>query len=456
MVDDQHQSGRPFRAAPAGVSVFLAVVLAAFPGCGSSPLPSFTPSQRLTADDFRQPTAEGTHEPTPIPAYRREQPRAPRVEIRSLTEEQARAGVPGVDGRLDNTPTPPSTPPPADNGQRQPRDTTPLPAASHQAIDPNDLILVDAKVGDLNGLPVLARTWLEPMGARLRAESMTKGMTRDKWRNFAAQEINARLGGDLRDELFLAEARSTLTTQQKAGLRVFLSRFEKDVIRSNYGSETRANQTLRSTAGMGLEEAKRQREKDLLIRTQMQKMIWDRVQVSWRDLQLEYDRNHDKYNPPPQAIFRRIRVRSDDLETVEAFTNALESTPFPVVAEDDRNGTKDPAVREIHDGYEHTEFFGLDELQEAAASLSPGEWAGPIDTGIFTYWLYLDRIESESHSLYEVQQELRQQITDIRREEEARRYLLRLFERAGITGLDQLVYRLVVIAEQWYYEGEAG
>ncbi len=373
------------------------------------------------------------------------------MQIRSLTEDQARAGVPGVDAIV----RPPTPPPPPDNGQAQPRDSVP-PQPTEHSIDPNDLTLVDAKVGDLNGLPVLARNWLEPMGARLRAESLNKGMTRTDWRNFAAQEINARLVGDLRDELFLAEARSTLTAQQKAGLRVFLSRFEKDVIRSNYGSETRANQSLLRTAGIGLEEAKREREKGVLIQTQVQKKVWDRVQVSSRDLRLEYERNYDKYNPPAQAIFRLIRVRSDEPETVTAITEALNNSPFLEVADDDRNLSKNPAVRPIPDGLENTNMFGPKDLQAAAVTLSPGQWAGPLESGTVTRWIYLDRIESESHSLYEVQQELRQQITDIRREEEARRYLLRLFERAGITGLDRLVFRLVVIAEQWYYEGEDG
>lgn len=449
MVDDQHQSGRRFRAAPAAVSVILAAVIAAFPGCGSSAIPSFSASQRLSADDFRQPGTESSGEPTPIPAYIREQPRAPRVQIRSLTEDQARAGVPGVDVSIGDP-----TPPPGD-GQVTPREPTP-PPTSQQGIDPNDLTLVDAKVGDLNGLPVLARSWLEPMGARLRAESMTKGMTRAEWRNFAAEQINARLVGDLRDELFLAEARSSLTIQQKAGLRVFLSRFEKDVIRSNYGSETRADQSLRSTAGMGLEEAKREREKGVLIQTQVQQKIWDRVQVGWGDIEREYERNFDKYNPPAQAVFRLIRVDTNEPETIAAFAEALAIRPFLEVAADERNQSKDPTIRPIPKGLAETEMFGPRDLQAVAITLTPGESAGPIETGARTYWIYLDRIESESRSLYEVQQELRQQITDSRREEEARRYLLRLFDRAGIMGLDRLVYRLVIIAEQWYYEGGTG
>lgn len=445
MVDGRGQSGRRLAPALAGVPLALAGALAALSGCGSSPLPRVTATQRLSADDFIAPTAVRDRAPTPIDTYVPERPRAPRVQIRSLTEAEARGGVPGVDVSV-GEPTP---------GDRQIQPSGDQPSPTRQAgIAPSDLTLVDSKVGDLNGLPVLARAWLEPMGARMRAESI--GKTRADWRAFAAEEINSRLVGDLRDELFLSEARSTLTAEQKAGLRVFLSRFEKDVIRSSYGSATRANEQLQRTAGLDLESAKREREKGILIQTQVQQKVWDRVQVTWRDLELEYERNFEKYNPKPRAVFRLIRVRSDDPATVAAITEALKDSPFPTVADDERNDTKDPTVREIPDAYENTEFFGIAPLQAAAVGLSPGEAGGPFENGPFTYWIYLDRIERESHSLYEVQQELRQQITDARREEEARRYLLRLFERAGITGLDRLVFRLVAIAEQWYYEGEAG
>jgi hypothetical protein len=444
MVDDQTQSGRRNGAVATTLVLVLAATLVVLGSCGSSSSKKRTTTERLTAEDFRDTAAASAREPIPIPVYVPEQPRAARVQIRSLTEAQAREGVPGVDVRVGE---------PVLSSRRQQPGGELTPQAPRQ-LDPDELTLVDSKVGDLNGLPVLARTWLEPMGDRLRAES--RGLPRTDWQTFAATEIHARLVGDLRDELYLAEARSNLTAQEKAGLRVFLKRFEKDIIRSAYGSETRANQQMQRAAGVDLEAVKREREKRILIQTQMQQKVWDRVQVTWRDLELEYERNFEKYNPNPRAVFRQIRVPSADADAVAAITEALEDSPFPTVADSDPHGTKSPVVREIENGYENTVFFGIDALQAAAVGLSPGELAGPIDDAPFTYWIYLDRIESESRSLYEVQQELRQQITNTRREEEASRYLLRLFERAGISGLNHLVFRLVVIAEKWYYEGEAG
>ncbi|MBK7404685.1 MAG: hypothetical protein IPJ41_08635 [Phycisphaerales bacterium] len=408
-------------------------------GCQQSIMTSLSPARRLTADDFSTGPVDRA---MPIAPYVPERPRAPRVEIRSLSEAEAKGGVRGIDV----APGEPPKPPPADAAANTP-DGADLTAS--------ELVLVDAKVGDLNGWPVLARSWLEPMGARLRAEAA--GKTPDAWRRFAAEEINKRLITDLRDELFLAEARSTLTAEEKVGLRVFLQRFEQDVERGAYGSRTLAEERLRQTSGMGLVEAKRERERAALIENEVRNKVWDRVQVSSRDLRLEYERNYDKYNPPPNAIFRRIRVRTSETETVEAFRTMLAERPFDEVADDPRNGTPDPEPRRLPDGdLAKADLYGIPALQEAASTLTPGKAAGPIEAGAFTYWLYLDRIESESKSLYDVQLALRDQITGDRREEEARRYLLRLFDRAGISGLDTLTLRLVEIAERWYYTPGAG
>lgn len=351
----------------------------------------------------------------------------------------------GVSG-IDVAPGAPPTPGPEGAGA--------TPPSRAGGLSSTDLVLVDAKVGDLNGWPVLARSWLDPMGARLRAESA--GKTRDAWRTFAAEEIRKRLITDLRDELFLAEARSALTAEERVGLRVFLQRFEQDVVRSAYGSQTLAEEKMRASSGMGLVEAKRERERAALIENEVRTKVFDRVQVSSRDLRLEYERNFEKYNPPPQAVFRLIRVRSSEADTVEAVRAQLATKPFPEVADGEANLSKEPEIKKIPDGLEKAVLFGIPELQAAAAALSPGEQAGPIDTGTSTYWVYLEKIEDQTRSLYDVQLELRDEITASRREEEARRYLLRLFDRAGVSGIDDLTLRLLAIAERWYYAPGGG
>lgn len=424
-------------------ATFLALFLA---GCSSVSLPELSGGARLSAADFRNPERDGEMAARPIPTYIPEQRRAERVDIRSLTEAQADAGVGEIGVEIGE----PVLERESDAGAAEVR-----PPAAQSArpapVDMTGVTMVDAKVGDLNGLPIIARSWLEPLGPRLRAESI--GKSRAEWRAFAANEINNRLIANLQDELFLAEARAGLTDQERAGLRVFLERFEKDVVRSSYGSQTLADEQLRRTSGIGLEEAKRERERAALV-AQIQQRIRDRVQVTSRDLTLEYERNADEFNPPPSAVFRLIRVRTAEQDTIASIGEALVSTPFEEVAQDERNQTPDPTTRAITGDLASTELFGLESLQTAASQLSPGEWRGPIDAGTFTYWVYLDRIEDNSRTLYEAQLELRQRLMQERGIEETSRYLLRLFERAGISGFDDLIVRLVQIAESWYYQGE--
>jgi len=443
MVDVREQP-RPRHGLLAGhAATILALILA---GCSSVSLPEFSSGPRLSAADFRNPQGGGKAATQPIPTYIPEQRRAERVDIRSLTEAQADAGVGEIGVEIGN----PVLEPDSDAGAEEVRPPTTR-EARPAPVDMSGVTMVDAKVGDLNGLPIIARSWLEPLGPRLRAESI--GKSRAEWRAFAANEINNRLIANLQDELFLAEARAGLTDQERAGLRVFLERFEKDVVRSSYGSQTLADEQLRRTSGIGLEEAKRERERAALV-AQIQQRIRDRVQVTSRDLTLEYERNADEFNPPPSAVFRLIRVRTAEQDTIASIGEALVSTPFEEVAQDERNQTPDPTTRAITGDLASTELFGLESLQTAASQLSPGEWRGPIDAGTFTYWVYLDRIEDNSRTLYEAQLDLRQRLMQQRGIEETSRYLLRLFERAGISGFDDLIVRLVQIAESWYYQGE--
>lgn len=444
MVDVRDHPRPRFRhIAPRG-ACFLLLTLA---GCGGVAVPDFSSGPRLSAGDFRNPEAAQSREANPLPTYVPERRRAERVDIRSLTEDEANAGVGQVEIEVGD-PVLTDTPPAATGARNSPSGAG---LTSPVGINADNLTIVEAKIGDLNGLPVLAREWLEPLGPRLRAEAV--GKTRAEWEMVAFTVIKDRIDASLQEELFLAEARAGLSDQERAGLRVFLERFEQDVVRGSYGSQTLADEQLRRTAGIGLEEAKRERERATLV-WQIQQRIRDRVQVTSRDLLLEYERNDREFNPPPSAVFHQIRVRSSDTESIEAINTRLASESFVEVAQDDRNQTPDAFTREISGDLASSDLYGPAPLQKAASALSPGEWVGPIEAGPATYWIYLDRIEDNSQTFYDAQLELRQRLMEERGIEEKRRYLLRLFERAGISNYNDLILGLVNVAEEWYYTGE--
>ena len=360
-------------------------------------------------------------------------------EVRVVTREVAEGGVIGID---DLPGSEPATGREYDEAAAMLREATGAGGARY---------LVDAKVGDLNGRPIYARAWLEQIGDRLRARSAE--LPRAQWRAFAESEIAERLRGELKDQLLLAEARASLTPQERAGLRAFLEKFESDVVSGAAGSRTLAERQLAEERGITLEEARREREQLVLIQEQFRREIASRVQVPWRDIRLVYERNAGVFNPPPKAVFRQVRVRTADAEAIERVSGALRAgVPFDEVADMEINERRDPVERELTGPFEEGSFFGLDALNEAARGLVPGSWAGPIEAGAFTYWVYLKDVRSESTSLYDAQLVIQEELYSRRLREEETKYLFKLIRRSGMDDFGNVVKRLTDVAEVWYYQ----
>lgn len=319
---------------------------------------------------------------------------------------------------------------------------------------PQGLELIEAKVGDVNGKPIYISTFFEPIEARLIAEAARLG--RNEWRRVATEEIiGPRLNGIIADELLRAEALASLTPQQRMGLRAFLSGFRRDLLSENLGSEQLARRRLESGTGQSLDQALREKETDTLIRLTLFQEINRRINVSWRDIQQRYERDADVYSPPPVASFRVIRVPTDRAEVVEDITRRLgDGEPFSEVAADPRNTFRPEAGGLIEAAYvkafEEAEFFGSEELNEQARTLSPGQTVGPFALGSSTTWLRLEGIERKTISLYEAQLRINQELTLERRRQEQQAYLDKLTERARVTNRQEMMVRLLRIAEDRY------
>ncbi|MFI4896978.1 MAG: hypothetical protein ACIARR_04050 [Phycisphaerales bacterium JB059] len=312
---------------------------------------------------------------------------------------------------------------------------------------------VDAKVGDINGRPIYANAFLDPMADRLRAEG--ERLNRANWRRFAQAQIRRELDGLLRDELLRAEAVSSLTPEQQQGLRAFLQTFREDLVSRNLGSQTLAAKRVEEETGQSLEESLREQEELTLVRLEFQRVINKRVNVSWRDVELRYEQDAEKYNPDPVARFRLIRVRTSDEQGVAAVRDALASgLPFAQVASDAPNGFN-PDTGGLHEAqfkgdFEHAEFWAVDALNERARTLRVGQVTGPFEFGSFTGWMTLEEIVDEKVDLYEAQRQIYNELLNERRNEELTRYIQRLIERANVSGIEEIEQRLLEIAERRY------
>ncbi len=318
----------------------------------------------------------------------------------------------------------------------------------------SSLVLLDAKVGDINGHPIYVNEFFAPIKDLLIAEASRQNSA--NWGRVAARTIATRLDGIIADELLRAEALASLSQKQRLGLRSFLKGFRNDLLSKNLGSSELANQRILEEQGLTLDEALRQQEVDTLIRSTLYREINRRVNVSWRDIKQRYERDIDKYIPPPTANFRRIRVFTTDTEQIAEITKMFDDgASFKDVARSKLNTFKpDEGGLEsfpIKDSYGTTKFYGIDELNEQAWALSEGDHAGPFEAGSSTYWLKLRSIDQESITLYDAQLPIQREITIERRQVEQREYLERLLDRAHFSSRDDLLIQLIGVAEERYF-----
>lgn len=316
------------------------------------------------------------------------------------------------------------------------------------------LAFLDAKVGDISGHPIYVTSFFEPIEDRLIAISEQERDV-NKWRRQAGDIINSRLNGIIYDELLRAETLASLSPQQRVGLQSFLKDFRSNVLSENMGSAQLADRRFREDQGITLDEALRQKELDTLVGLTLYQEINRRINISWRDIKQRYERDIDKYQPPPTVTLQVIRVLEGEGELVDSITARLNGgEDFSSIAASELNNfnTKTQGKTEsvIEESFEETKFFAPEPLNEAVYGLSLGEWTGPVSLGNANFWIkYLDRVQ-ESKTLYEAQLEIQRELTNERRTIERHEYLTDLIERARVSSAEEILMRLIFIAERKY------
>lgn len=362
---------------------------------------------------------------------------------RAMTAEAAREGV----GRVRAEPGSPRTDAPA------------RPAG--------ELVLVDAKIGDVNNRAVYASGFLEPMEADLRAKAQellgaNAPNALQQWRQYAAEQIADALNRFIADEVFRAEGMASLKPDEKVGLRAYMERMRGDIVRAARGSEELAEERVAAmTGGQSLDEYLRRREQREIINFQLKRQIESKVQVPWRDIRLKYEQDYDKYNPTPTAYMRVIMAPGRDAERVAAIGESLsKGTPFDQVAASDRNAyrAKEAGLHAVpvEGGIASVEVFdpqvkGAAAVNEAARGLREGAYVGPIDFDGTQTWVYLERIEQTTRSLYDAQLAIENELFESRRKREIDRYIGKLQERASLTDTRDMMERLMQYAEERCY-----
>ncbi|MBL9032724.1 MAG: hypothetical protein JNM80_13600 [Phycisphaerae bacterium] len=328
--------------------------------------------------------------------------------------------------------------------------------------------LINEKVGEINGRPVWANEVFDEIGPTLanavRVATASAGRdaaqladARREWLGLVRQVVASKLRRVIEDELLSSEFRAGLKPQEKQGLKAFLDNLVENQ-RRQAGGRAAAERELRE-ANLTRQELVRERERQLFIYYETERSIRSRARVSWKDVQVYYERNREAYNPTPKAVFRVIRVSADKAEEVAA---ALATgRPFAEVARSPENmmrrsegGLLSPI--EFEGEYAKADFFdaAMAPLNEAARALTPGAHTPtPVEVGGDRVWLMLERIDAKTRPLSDgsVQLEIIQTLTARAEERERARHVARLARQASLADPNEIAQRLVEMAEERYW-----
>lgn len=343
-------------------------------------------------------------------------------------------------------------------------------------------VLIDAKVGELNGRPVRASVELGELGIELGNAARKRELTRDQWTDvtggsrtippgienrqitreewyrFAQLRFVQKLNRDLADQLLAEEARASLKPEQKQGLKYIVEEASEQARREAGGSRAAVQQQLRE-AGSSETENRRKTEAELLVGYELTEKLRKRIRTSWRDVRLYYDQNPDEFNPPPAAVFRIIQVPAAKPEAVAAIQAALDSgTPFAQAAAMPENtyNAKDGGLtgpRTFRGEFSEESFFA-GSLGDVARTLSEGGFnREPVDFGTDKSWVYLERIENRARPLTEadVQLLIANRLNAQALDSEYRAYINRLKARATFTDIPSMATKLADIAAARYW-----
>lgn len=312
--------------------------------------------------------------------------------------------------------------------------------------------IVDSLVGQINGRPIYASRFFEPIEDRILRVVAEK--PHSQARVEVQRIVTERFQQFVDNELVIAEAESMLSPEQQEGLLGFLRDMQEQTIAGYGGSRASAQQSLNDQFGMGIDEYMVQRRDEVLAQDLLRRRVNPRVIVSWRDVERAYTRNSEAFNQQPRIVLGRIRISlTDELKLNRMRELVTAQSEFALIAEE----------FQVEDGGLLGEFVlteagidGLDlsdDVKGAIRDLPLGKLSEPVTMRSSVVWYcVIERHAPEFHGLFDadVQLRIRGQLQEMRRRAQQYRYLSSLRNRWISGDVDQMERRLVQIAFQRY------
>lgn len=316
--------------------------------------------------------------------------------------------------------------------------------------------LVDGLVGQINGRPIFADAFLDPIADRL-GQASNETNNRNEARQFIIMIVSERFEQWVNNELIIAEAESLLTPEQKQGLFAFLRDFQEGEVLRRGGTRSAAEESLFEDFGYNIEEYMAITRNEVLAADLLRRRVQPRAIVTWRDMEREFARRSELYAPGATIEIGRIALLTTrDAEKIQRVTSAFEQgRDFSEVAIE-MEIVEEGRWREFVLGEEGIDALSevlVDEVVEQLRELPAGKATTPIVQGSSTVWFSVLQIERpEARNIFDrdVQIELRAELQALRDAEERTRYITNLRRRWIAENIEDMRVRLIDIALRRY------
>jgi len=332
-------------------------------------------------------------------------------------------------------------------------------ASTSTSSGPAQRIIVDSLIGQVNGRPIFADAFFEPIEDQILAARAQ--LSPQDFVNTMDRIIADRLNMVIMNELVLAEAEAALTADVRVGLRYWLKDMEEQKLAESLGVRARAEQSL-AEEGMTLDEYLRLKKDEALVYKLVSEKIEPRVIVTWRDMEREFERRQSEFNPPAMVKLGKIVLRKESEADMIAAVDAG-IADGKSLAEIGSTLSKPNAYTEDEYQLGPDGMAGLPlnaDILDAIKGLNEGATSRPVEVTIAplmagesarvsVYWYQVVSVtRSESRTLYDpvVQRQLYNEVYRRRLDEERDRYLMSLMSKGIYDDVEEMSLRLRRVA----------
>ena len=405
--------------------------------CSSSTRPD---TQRISLSDFAHPPAELLADVVEMSDEILEGP--------TLTTEGIAIEV---DGRATTAQQSEVTSKRAD-GTTEVDQVTPLEVA--RVLEPGQSWPVECLVGQVNGRPVFADAFFEPIEDQIIVATAMRDRT--EARRALIETVRRQFKQTVDSELIVAEAESKLSAEQQQGLFAWIKTMQEETIAERGGSRAAAEASLEAEDAQTLDEFVQQTRDVMLARRLINERIAPRTIVAWRDVEQEYARRKAEFNPQPMIIIGRIRlnVTTDAAMVTQVKESIAAGKTFSAIALELKlpDGGRWNRFDLPPEGIKGTQLG--DALKERLDGLAIDAMSEPLLQPGFITWLTVMTIDQPvARSIFdrEVQLQLQAELKSRRTIIERERYISTLRSRWVTDDIGEMERRLLEIAVERYW-----